>query len=77
MKQFSLYSLLKVVCATFCVVQPTSEAAASINSIFFISLFVMRVNTSSRASYHGVYYTSSSAQYAKVGQSQDVWQVRR
>ena len=41
---------------------------------FFI---VMKVNTSSRASYYGIYYTSSSAQYAKVGQSQDVWQVRR
>ena len=35
------------------------------------------ISISSRASYHEVYYTSSSAQYAKIGQSQDIWQVRR
>ncbi len=44
---------------------------------FIIHFFDLRVNTSSRASFHGVRYTSFSARCAKAGLYLSAWQARR
>ena len=68
--------------SSFRFISNLSKVLTTYSGLFHLSLYsflssVLRVNTSSRASFHEVRYTSFSARCAKAGLYLSAWQARR